>query len=288
MKNDTYKFSILIPTWNNYPFLKCCIESIEKNSYFSHQLIVHVNEGNDETLAYLQQQNISYTYSVENIGICKALNTAAGLVKTDYIVYMNDDMYVLPHWDKHLWEAIQDIGHEQFYLSATLLEPKTTGNAAVIAPANYGTDIATFNEQKLIAEFEQFPFEDWSGASWPPSLVHTSLWQKVGGYSESFSPGFYSDPDFSMKLWQEGVRYFRGVSAARVYHFQSKSLHRVVKNDGRKQFYEKWGITASFFDKKYIKKGEAFSGLLRKPAIWLLAMNQLKVKMYKMKDKLRK
>lgn len=39
------KFSILIPTWNNLDFLKLCINSIEKNSYFKHQIIIYVNDG---------------------------------------------------------------------------------------------------------------------------------------------------------------------------------------------------------------------------------------------------
>ena len=40
-------FSILIPTWNNLPFLKICVDSIRKNSTYRHQIIVHVNDGSD-------------------------------------------------------------------------------------------------------------------------------------------------------------------------------------------------------------------------------------------------
>jgi len=40
-------FSILIPTWNNLNFLKLCIDSLKKNSRYKHQIIVHINEGND-------------------------------------------------------------------------------------------------------------------------------------------------------------------------------------------------------------------------------------------------
>ena len=34
-------FSILIPSWNNLACLKLCVESIRKNSFFHHQIIVH-------------------------------------------------------------------------------------------------------------------------------------------------------------------------------------------------------------------------------------------------------
>ena len=41
-------FSIIIPSLNNYNYLKICIDSLLKNSKFKNQIIVHVNVGNDK------------------------------------------------------------------------------------------------------------------------------------------------------------------------------------------------------------------------------------------------
>lgn len=49
-------FSILIPTWNNLPYLQLCIESIRRHSAFEHEIIVHVNEGTDGTLEWVRAQ----------------------------------------------------------------------------------------------------------------------------------------------------------------------------------------------------------------------------------------
>ena len=92
-----------------------------------------------------------------------------------------------------------------------------------------------------------------------------SLWKKVGGYSDEFSPGMYSDPDSSMKLWEIGVRYFKGIGNSRVYHFMSKSTGKVVKNDGRKMFMQKWKITPGYFYKRMLKMGEPWKGELKDP-----------------------
>ena len=255
-------FSILIPTWDNLEYLRLCIESLEEHSGFEHQILVHVNGADKETLNYLKKHQIEHTQSSENIGICKALNLLAQKVSHDYIVYMNDDMYALPKWDEALIKTIEDLGTDQFYLSATMIEPKKGGHNCMISPHDYG-DIATeFRLKELIKEFADIPFQDWNGASWPPAVVHKKWWNKVGGYSEEFSPGLYSDPDFSMKLWKEGIRIFKGVSASRVYHFQSKSLHRVKLNNGNKQFKKKWGIAASYFYKNYLKLGSPYRGAL--------------------------
>jgi glycosyltransferase involved in cell wall biosynthesis len=268
-------FSILIPSWNNLEYLRLCINSIRKNSHYSHQIIVHINEGKDGTLEWVQsQEDIDFTYSEQNIGICYALNIGRSLVGTDYVVYLNDDMYVCPGWDLELSDEIKKIGHPYFFLSATAIEPLPTRNNCVTV-ANYGTDIQSFREEKLLAEFAILPTRDWQGATWPPNIVHRDLWDLAGGYSIEFSPGLYSDPDFSMKLWMLHVRLFKGVAKSRVYHFGGKSTFRVKKNRGYFIFIGKWGITASTLTKKYLRSGESFDGPLAQPRLsgWMKLKN---------------
>ncbi len=262
-RNEDAKFSIIIPTWNNLPYLKLCVESILKNSAYKHQIIIHVNDGSDGTLEWVKGQQLDYTYSKENIGICYPLNYARGLVATQYFVYMNDDMYVCPNWDKALYDALPK--DRPFFYSATMIEPLGTANNCVIQ-GNYGNSPENFDEDRLLKEYESLPFSDWSGATWPPNILPVELWDLVGGYSTEFSPGAYSDPDFSMKLWQAGVRDFKGVSASRVYHFGCKTTGRGIKlNSGAKQFLEKWGMTSGTFTKYLLRRGEPYQGPLQEP-----------------------
>jgi glycosyltransferase involved in cell wall biosynthesis len=261
------KFSILIPSWNNLSYLKICIESIRKNSHFAHQVIVHVNEGTDGTVDWLQKENIEFTYSKENIGICTAVNKSFQQATADYIVYMNDDMYCCPDWDLFLWNEIQNITHNKFFLSSTMIEPTESGNPCVLAPHDFGRTISSFREKELLEKLPKLSFHDWQGSLWPPNLVHRSLWEGVGGFSEEFSPGMYSDPDFARKLWDKGVRYYKGVGKSLVYHFQSKSTGKVKRNNGRKQFLKKWGVSSSFFTKNILKLGMPFRGELPDKAI---------------------
>lgn len=255
-------FSIIIPSWNNLPYLRFCIESILKNSSLKHQIIVHVNEGTDGTPEWLKSQGLAFTFSKENIGVCKAVNQASIEADKDHILFMNDDMFVLPKWDQFLQEAIDQLASKQFMLSATMIEPKDTGNPCVIV-AYYGDSIETFKKKELLnANLEK---QDWSGASWPPVLIPKELWQQVGGMSEEFSPGMYSDPDLSMKLWQAGCRIFKGVGKSHVYHFQCKTTGKITRNDGRKQFLKKWGILPSVFYKYYLRMGEKYEGALDDP-----------------------
>jgi glycosyltransferase involved in cell wall biosynthesis len=257
-------FSIIIPTWNNLAYVQHCVNSIRKNSAYAHQIILHINDGSDGTLAWAKSENIHYTNTPDNAGICVAVNQAAALATQDYIVYMNDDMYVLPNWDTELVKEIKALPDDNFMFSSTMIEPIDHNNPCVIVQ-NFGTDLASFREEDLLAQFASFPKQDWNGSAWPPTIVHRKYWHIVGGYSIELSPGMSSDDDFAMKMWMAGCRVFRGVSASRVYHFQAKSTQRIVKNNGRKQFLMKWGINQSSFNTHYLKRGTIFTGPLQEP-----------------------
>ena len=248
-------FSIIIPTWNNLALLKLCVRSIRENSAYPHQIIIHVNDGSDGSLAWVREQGITHSASPENIGICLAVNESAMHATQDYILYLNDDMYCCPGWDTALVDKLRGLDTDLFMLSGTMIEPRDTGNPCVIV-RNYGTDAEHFDEQKLLAELPQHRKADWDGATWPPTLVSRRWWHKVGGYSSEFSPGMSSDNDFSMKLWQAGCRVFLGVGGSLVYHFQCKSTGKVKKNDGGKQFLHKWGMRQSVFDRYYLRRGK--------------------------------
>lgn len=260
-----YKFSIIIPSWNNLDLLQLCVKSIQQNSTFKHQIIIHVNDGSDGTLDWVKANEFDYTYSVKNVGICYPLNYSRTLIQTDYMLYMNDDMYALPEWDLKLWEAVQKEEDEYFFISSTMIEPYDTGNACVISGKDYGRSVESFKESELLKDYTSFDKDDWSGSTWPPNIIHKNLWDLVGGYSVEFSPGMYSDPDFSKKLWEAGVRQFKGVGNSLVYHFVSKTTGKVVKNNGSKQFLLKWNMTARTFTDFVLNRGKKYAGMLEEP-----------------------
>ena len=262
MANEKELFSILIPSWNNLAFLKLCVASIRKNSAYPHEILIHVNDGSDGTLEWVKSEGLTYTHSPENIGVCYALNGLRPLVTTDYVLFMNDYMYVCPGLDTALYDEIKAIGHKLFFLSSTLIQPRKFFCKSVIAPANYGESVETFDEERLLREFMALKHGDWQGATWPPNVVHRDLWDLVGGYSVEYSPGMYSDPDFSAKLYHAGVRIFKGIDKSRVYHFEARSTHRIVKNDGSLQFLRKWGITSSSFMNDVLHRGEPFGAVV--------------------------
>ena len=149
-------FSILIPTYNNFNYLKLAIKSIKKNSKGNHEIIVHVNCPDKKTEAYLLNNKIKYTKSSENVGLCKSVNTAFTMATKKYIVYGHDDMYYLPDWDVELINEIKSINHNKFFLSSTQLSGINKNKSKINHIFfNAGHNIFDFNEKKLLQNFKK-------------------------------------------------------------------------------------------------------------------------------------
>ena len=256
-------FTIVIPTLNNINYLKILIKSIKKNSFFDHQIIVHVNENLDNTIDYLKKENIEFTYSEKNIGLCTSVNTASRLSNKKYILYAHDDMYFLPKWDLILNEEINKVKDNKFYISGTMIQKK---GADLILDC--GDTYINFDEKYLLDNYIKINKQDHQGSHWAPHLIHKDIWDAIGGFSEDFNPGDGSDSDLNMKLWKLGIRYFKGVNNFKVYHFGSISMRKkkdIVRNKGSITFLKKWKITQKFFFKYYLRSGKVFDGYLSEP-----------------------
>ena len=254
-------FSIIVPTFNNLDYLKLCLESIKKNSAFNHEIIIHINEGKDGTKSFLEKTNYKFSYSEKNSGVCVAFNEAVKKANKKYIVLAHDDMYFCPNWDKVVQSELMKLPeNSDFFLSGTMDQPFET-----YINLNCGDTIDNFDEKKLLSELPKIKFEDFQGTHWQPSLIPVKTWDKVGGFSEEFSPGLGSDPDFNMKLWKIGVRLFKGLGKCRVYHFSSLSLRKKAWNNGARTFLLKWGISIKFFKKYYLRSDQVFEDSLSEP-----------------------
>ena len=257
-------FSVIIPTLNNYKYLKLCIESIKKNSKLDNEILVHVNEDkNNETRKYLSNQKINFSYTSQNVGLCTAINIIAKKASSSYLIYAHDDMYFCPDWEEPLIKEIKNINHKFFYISGSMIEPNS-GHIKF----NCGEKIEDFDENRLLKNLPNLNIDDHQGSHFAPHCVHKDVWERVGGFSEEFNPGIGSDPDFNMKLWKIGVRIFKGLNLFKVYHFGSLTTRKnkkIKQNRGDITFLKKWGISTSFFKRHYLKSKTIYKGPLSEP-----------------------
>ena len=280
------KLSIIVPTFNNLPYLKFFLESLKKNSKFEHEVVIHINDGSDGTLDFISKSGIKFSQSHENIGLCSSMNKAFSLATTDFILYAHDDMYFCKNWDTFLINEIKKQQTNLYYLSGTNVSTR-------FGLINYdcGNDIENFNEQKFLKFCDDDNTPNLQSSHWAPHLIHRELWNKIGGFSEEFNPGDGSDPDFCMKLWLNNVRVFKGISKFKVYHFNSLTTRndKVKLNNGTKTFLLKYGFNPKFFRKYYLQGNNSiipYKGLLNEPKynilmFYELIINKIKYLFYK-------
>jgi hypothetical protein len=125
-----------------------------------------------------------------------------------------------------------------------------------------GQTFETFDEIKLLNNLENIKTINFQGTTKCPGLIHKEIWERVGGWSEEFSPTGGDDTDFAMKLWKINIRIFKGLGKSLAYHFGSittrkkdKSLFTYLGSRGNKIFLKKWGISINFFEKFYLRSG---------------------------------
>ena len=259
------KLSIIIPTFNNFHYLKFFLRSLKINSEFDHEIILHINDGTDGTLKYAFENNIKHTHSKSNIGLCSSMNKAYSLTTTDHILYAHDDMYFCKNWDIFLTNEINKQNNNQYYLSGTNVSTRHG-----LINFDCGSTYLDFDEKKFHNFCLQDETPDLQSSHWAPHLIHKDLWDKIGGFSEEFNPGDGSDPDFCMKLWKQNVRIFKGVSKFKVYHFNSLTTRndKIVLNNGTRTFLSKYGFNPKFFRKYYLRGNNSvipFKGRLNNP-----------------------
>ena len=259
------ELSIIVPTFNNLNYLKCLIESIKENSIYNHELVIHINEGSDGTLNYIKENNIKFTHSHENIGLCKAVNNAVKKSSNKLILYAHDDMYFCKKWDLYLEKELKNYNDKLFYISGTNVSYKDG-----IINFDCGTSPSDFDKEKFNKFCENDNTKDLQGSHWAPHIIHKDLWNRVGGFSPEFYPGDGSDPDFCCKLWFENVRIFKILSKFKVYHFGSITTRKsnLKINNGTKIFLLKWGFNPKFFRKHYLKFNatNVYNGPLKQPS----------------------
>ena len=108
-----------------------------------------------------------------------------------------------------------------------------------------GSNPQNFKENKIFEVFQILNLRIFR-EHMATSLIAKTTWDSVEGFSEEFSPGLGSDPDFNMKLWLKGVRIFKGLGNVEFIIFHQYLYVKRLGIMALKLFIE-MGISIKFF-----------------------------------------
>lgn len=92
--------TVIIPHLRNRPLLEACLNSLRESSFPDFTIIVVDNGGHASDLEGLEASfpEVRVCRLPENVGYAGACNRGLRLARTPWVVFLNDDTVVDPHW----------------------------------------------------------------------------------------------------------------------------------------------------------------------------------------------
>lgn len=106
------KISLIVPVYNEEPFLPRCIESIKNQTVPFEEVIFVEDKSTDGSLKILQEaekenQNFHIIAKTENRGVSSARNDGLDASHGDYITFLDSDDELMPDAHKMMLRAIE-------------------------------------------------------------------------------------------------------------------------------------------------------------------------------------
>lgn len=197
--------SLVVVTRDARAKVERCLEALRATAEPDHptELIVVDNGSTDGTREWLEAQpDVTLVANRDNAGAPRARNQALELVRGRWIVFLDDDVVVTPHW-----------------LSRLLRHAAVDGKSGCVGPV---ADRAAHNQQvpydggddpAALAAFAEARYraKPFSGvrrnmlASFC-LLVRREVIDAIGGFDERFSPWGFEDDDFTLRAALAGFR----------------------------------------------------------------------------------
>ncbi len=198
---SSYRFSVVIPTYQRKDLLLTTLESLAKQDYERPFEVICVIDGStDGTSQTLYSKKFPFKLMVleqENQGAGTARNNGAQKADGEILVFLDDDMEACPEF---LTELDQSFSHPEFTVVTgdILLDPKSPKNPLTSFLDTYSKErIARLKNGQEINEVDI-----WSGQL----AIRKHIFFKYGGFDGEFNiDGQYGNEDMEL-----GLRLIRG------------------------------------------------------------------------------
>ncbi len=243
MVHQEFTVGIAIISYNTCDLLRECIRSLESNGVSHNNIIVIDSCSTDNTVSMIKEKypNIFIYLLKENKGYAYAVNKAAELLKTDYMLIINADTYFPENSiDSFINEAVQlkgggVFGVQQVYVDNTW--QRSYGLLPSITSTIFDGFFITFCVNRyrslrfrISAKKKPFTVEYVDGAI---LLIKKNVFFELNGFDESFF--FYGEEaDFCARMQKKTIYKPYIIPSVHIIHHRGKSSQNV---GGDNEFY---------------------------------------------------
>ena len=218
------RFSIIIPNYNGKHYLEDCLASLEACHYPKDEVeTILVDNGSTDGSKEFVRTHFPRVLVVEldwNTGFVGAINAGVQAARGDYLIFLNNDMRVSPHW----LSAFEDVLYRE------------NTDCAVGKILSWEGRHIDFIEGLLL--FDGHALQRYQGAKIENFLdlspqrtfiacggnmaVKRSLYIRLGGFDQDFF-AYTEDVDFSWRLYAAGHSIYSAPEATVFHHHQGTS-----------------------------------------------------------------
>jgi GT2 family glycosyltransferase len=240
--------SIVIPVYNKLELTRVCVDSIHDVAVdHTFEIIVVDNGSSDGTAAWLGEQEslgrVRRVDNPENLGFSQGCNRGAAAARGRYILFLNNDMEVLPGWLEPMVTCL-DQDPQAGIVGACLIFADETiqhGGVAMIdtnASGRWtigGTHLSYKAQLDFPAARKNQIMQVVTGAC---LLIRPEVFAEIGGFDQTYWNG-NEDVDLCLKAGELGWRVvYMGDSL--LYHYESQSgEERWVKTQPNVDYFNK-------------------------------------------------
>jgi GT2 family glycosyltransferase len=213
--------SILLVLYNRAELTLQCLYSILNGNSKPYEVIIVDNASTDETSDLLAQvKGAQIIKNERNVHYLLACNQASSKAQGEYLLLLNNDAQLQPHTVSaalETFESSKDIGA----VGGKIILPDGTLQEAGNIVWNdgsclgYGRGDSPFNPACMFRRDV-----DYCSAAF--LLTKRDLFLTDGGFDEAYTPAYYEETDYCVRLWKRGKRVVYDPNAT-VLHYEFAS-----------------------------------------------------------------
>ncbi len=226
----TAKVSIVIPTKNQLPIVKRCVQSIVTKTTFRNYEVILVDTGSTDAKVFNWYKAISskhphikvVDWPEQPFSYARACNFGASQATGDYLVMLNNDTEVLtPNWlELLLSDAQRDgvgaVGCKLYYPDGKHIQHAGTGVGLGGFAANLLSPLLA-NQLTVLQHLYANTRHELSAVTAACLMIKKSRFDEVDGFDEQFRVT-YNDVDLCLRLNQAGYRTIYNPSIELLHH----------------------------------------------------------------------
>lgn len=189
------KITIIIPTYTNFEGFSKLITQLKQ---FSLPIVVIDNQPNNEKKKLCASDAIVYLPQKENIGFARAINLGVENAKTEWVLFLNDDVSCP---NKKTFEKLVEFAEKHNYTAVSPVLKNNRGNIE-----NLGYRVLPIGRAKLNFDRNKIDQKDLDGLTAACLLIRKKDFEKVGMFDERFF-AYLEDVDLFLRMKKQGLKF---------------------------------------------------------------------------------